>query len=93
MDQQYPEGRKRLRRLLCGVSFLTCAAMMAAVLVGYGTPYNPLWWVVMAAILIAAALGPLLLLAPIEWVIAGYRQDVGSSVVRAEGDRPPKADR
>ena len=86
MDQQYSEGRTRLRRLLCGVSFLSCAAMMAAVLIGYGTPYNPIWWGGMAAILAAAAVAPLLLVAPIEWVITGYRQDVESSAAPAERD-------
>ena len=67
------KGRKRLSILLCGLSGVSCAILMAAVLLLYGTPYNPLWWWVMAAILIAAFLLPLALVSAIEWVIDGYR--------------------
>jgi hypothetical protein len=67
------KGRKRLSILLCSLSGVSCAALMAAVLLLYGTPYNPLWWWVMAAILIAAFLLPLALVPAIEWVIDGYR--------------------
>jgi hypothetical protein len=38
----------------------------------YGTPYNPVWWWVMGAILIAAWILPRGLVAAIEWVIEGY---------------------
>jgi hypothetical protein len=48
---------------------------MAAFLLVYGTPYNPVWWWIMAAILVAAVLLPLSLVPAIEWVIAGYRSD------------------
>lgn len=66
-------GRKRLSVLLCGLSGASCAVLMAAVLLLYGTPYNPFWWWIMAAILLAAFLLPLALVAAIEWVIDGYR--------------------
>lgn len=49
-----------------------CAAAMLAVLVFYGTPYNPIWWLVMAVILIASAMVPALGAPVVEWVIAGY---------------------
>lgn len=68
-------GPKRLALLLSGSSGLACAAMMGVVLVVYGTPYNPLWWGVMAAIETAALVLPLALLPLVDWVIAGYRQD------------------
>ena len=72
---------------MCSVSFLACAAMMATVLIAYGTPYNPIWWLVMGGILAAAGLGPLLLLAPIEGVVAGYRQDWAAAAAPDEGER------
>ncbi|WP_193369814.1 hypothetical protein [Pelagibius marinus] len=69
------KGRLRLSILLCGFSGAACAVLMAAVLVFYGTPYNPLWWWIMAAILLTAFLLPLTLVSAIEWVMAGYRDD------------------
>ena len=86
MAQHHRSGRRRLGLLLCGVSFLACAAMMATVLIAYGTPYNPIWWLVMGGILAGAGLGPLLLLAPIEWVAAGYRQDWAAAAAPGEGE-------
>ena len=71
-------GRRRLIILLCGSSGITCTVLMAAILVGYGTPYNTMWWWVMAAILAAAWILPLVLVRPIEWVIAGYQADGAS---------------
>lgn len=65
-------GRKRLTVLLCGLSGVTCAAMMGVFLWLYGTPYNPVWWWIMGAILIAAWILPRALVAAIEWVIEGY---------------------
>ena len=65
-------GRQRLRLLLGAVSGGLCVFAMAAVLVFYGPPYNPLWWAVMGAILAAAFLVVPLLASPIEWVIKGY---------------------
>lgn len=72
------EGRRRLVILLCGSSGITCLVLMAGVLLFYGTPYNPMWWWVMAAILVAAAILPVILVRPIEWVIAGYREEDSS---------------
>ena len=69
------KGRRRLSALLCGLSGTSCAALLAAVLLLYGTPYNPLWWWIMAAILVAAFLLPLALVSAIEWVMEGYRDD------------------
>src|SRR3546814_7277887 len=43
------KGRRRLSLLLCGLSGTACAAAMAAFLLFYGAPYNPLWWWIMAA--------------------------------------------
>ncbi|MGF1630433.1 MAG: hypothetical protein ACFCUT_13250 [Kiloniellaceae bacterium] len=69
------KGRVRLSILLCGSSGVSCATLMAAFLVFYGTPYNPIWWGIMAAILVAAILLPLVLVPMIEWVMAGYRDE------------------
>lgn len=49
-----------------------CAAAMVVVLVFYGTPYNPMWWPVMAAILLGSAVVSALGAPIVEWVIAGY---------------------
>ena len=70
------QGPKRLGLLLsCGSGSL-CLAMMAFVLAAYGTPYNPIWWPVMAAIAVASVLVPLLVVPAVDWVIAGYRNDM-----------------
>ncbi len=66
-------GRRRLSLLLCGLSAASCILLMAGVLLFYGTPYNPLWWWIMGAIVVAAAVLPLSLVMAIEWVMAGYR--------------------
>ena len=66
-------GRKRLSLLLCSLSTISCLALMGAVVVIYGTPYNPTWWWIMGAVLFAAAILPLGLVSAIEWVIEGYR--------------------
>jgi len=68
-------GRRRLGLLLSTLGGAGCAATMALVLVVYGTPFNPLWWAVMAVILGAALAGPWALLPAVDWVIDGYRQD------------------
>lgn len=70
-------GRQRLSLLLCGLSLGACAALMALVVVVYGTPYNPVWWWIMAAILFAALVLPLALVSAIEWVMEGYRGQPG----------------
>lgn len=49
--------------------------MMAAVLIFYGEPYDPLWWWVMAAVLLAACVLPFGLVLAIEWVVKGYREE------------------
>jgi len=67
-------GRLRLTLLLCGLSGFICAAMMVAVLLLYGKPYDPMWWWVMAGILAAAVILPRGLVAAIEWVMAGYQK-------------------
>jgi hypothetical protein len=69
------KGRWRLTLLLCGLSGLSCTLLMSAVLWIYGTPYNPQWWWIMGAILIASFILPGALVRPIEWVINGYRDD------------------
>ena len=66
-------GRQRLRLLLGAISGGLCSLAMLMVLIVYGAPYDPMWWFVMAAILVAAFLGPSLLVRPIEWVIEGYQ--------------------
>jgi len=68
-------GRRRLAILLCSLSAITYLILLAAVLLFYGTPYNPLWWWVMAAALVAAAVLPAILIRPIEWVISGYTEE------------------
>ena len=67
-------GRKRLALVLCAMSGSLCTALMVIVLLVYGTPFNAIWWWVMAGILAAAWLLPIALVGPIEWVIAGYRE-------------------
>ncbi len=66
-------GRQRLRLLLGAISGGLCFLAMLMVLIVYGAPYDPMWWFVMAAILVATFLGPSLLVRPIEWVIEGYQ--------------------
>ena len=66
------EGRRRLRLVLAGIGAGACAAAMALVLVFYGTPYNPIWWAVMAAVVGGSAAVATLFAPLIEWVIAGY---------------------
>ena len=70
-------GRRRLSLVLCGLSGTSCAVLMAVVLLLYGTPYNSVWWGIMAAILLAAFILPLALVPAIEWVIDGYRNQRG----------------
>ena len=41
----------------------------------YGLPYNPVWWMVMAAILAGAAIVPVFCARAVEWVMDGYRED------------------
>ncbi len=67
------EGRRRLTLMLCGAGGLSCVLAMLAVLIFYGTPYNPMWWWVMGAVLLGAFVLPRALVPLIEWVIAGYR--------------------
>ncbi len=74
MSEHSNRGRQRLRLLLGAVSAVLCAFAMAAVLVFYGTPYDPLWWWVMGAIQVAAFFVAPLFATPIEWVIKGYQE-------------------
>ncbi|MFQ5958943.1 MAG: hypothetical protein ACE5LF_06190 [Alphaproteobacteria bacterium] len=67
------EGRRRLGLLLSGVSGGLCVLAMGAALVFLGTPWNPMWWWVMAAVLVAALVLPRALVPAVEWVIDGYR--------------------
>lgn len=67
-------GRQRLALLLCGLSVSSCLLLMAAVVLLYGAPYNPIWWWVMAAIVFASLVLPLALVRAIEWVMDGYRR-------------------
>jgi len=68
------QGRRRLRILLGATAGFLCLLLMAIVLVFYGPPYNPLWWLIMAIILIGACAITPVLARPIEWVIEGYQQ-------------------
>ena len=74
MAEEAREGRRRLRLLLCGLGGTSCAGAMLLVLLLYGPPYAGYWWGVMAAILAASFIAPLVLVPLIEWVIDGYRQ-------------------
>lgn len=69
------EGRRRFGLLFGAASGGICAVLMALVLVLYGAPYRGVWWLVMAAILVAACLVPRLLARPVEWVLEGYREE------------------
>lgn len=68
-------GRRRLRMLLSfffgGATLLT----VVLVLIGYRLPYNPIWWLVLGAIVLGAFLAPLLLVPAIEWVMEGYAEE------------------
>jgi len=68
-------GRRRLRILLGSLSGGACLVAMVLVLLLYGSPYDPIWWPVMAAVLAAACLLPSLFVPAIEWVIDGYNSD------------------
>ena len=68
----HAQGRRRLRLALSGLGGGSCAVAMVLVLVFYGTPYNPMWWAVMAAILVGCALVAALCAPLVEWIIAGY---------------------
>ncbi len=68
-------GRRRLALLLSLSGLLGCAAAMGLVLVFYGTPYNPLWWWVMGAILVVSFFLPRLLVPAVDWVRKGYDLD------------------
>lgn len=72
------EGSRRLALLLGGLGVLACAVPMGFVLLLYGRPHNPVWWVVMAAILAAVFVGPRLLMPLFEWVAEGYRRDASA---------------
>ncbi len=73
------EGRRRLKIFLSLLGGGTCAIAMALFVAVYGTPYNPSWWIVMAAILGAAFVAPRFLADPIEWIIAGYSNGAASA--------------
>ena len=66
------EGRRRLRLTLVSLSGGLCSVLMIVVLLVYGTPYNPLWWPIMAVILVAAWVGPWLIVPLLDWVLRGY---------------------
>ncbi|MFQ5467647.1 MAG: hypothetical protein ACE5DS_05865 [Kiloniellaceae bacterium] len=84
----HPVGRQRLRFLLMGLGGTSCALAMALVLVLYGTPYNPIWWWVMGAILLAACAVSGLLAPVVEWALVGYLQDRAERCAGAP-DPPP----
>ena len=76
MDQRGKSiGRRRLRILLAALGFAGCATAMALFVAFYGTPYNPVWWWIMAAVLAGATIVPPLLVPAIEWVLDGYHRD------------------
>lgn len=68
-------GRQRLQILLMGLGGGSCAVAMALVLILYGTPYNPMWWWVMGAILLAVCALSGLLAPVVEWTMDGYMRD------------------
>ena len=73
MSEHSRTGRRRLMLVLSLLGGGACLVAMGLVLVFYGTPYNPIWWWVMGAVLVAASLLSCLLAHPIEWVMRGYR--------------------
>ena len=74
MVGQRNEGQRRLALLLCGLGGASCAGAMLLVLLLYGTPHEPYWWVVMAVILATAFVAPRMLVPLFDWVIEGYRE-------------------
>ena len=68
------EGRRRFRLVSVSLSGGLCTLFMVVVLIVYGTPYNPVWWPVMAVILAASFVGPALVAPLFEWVLKGYLQ-------------------
>jgi len=73
-----------------GLGGTSCALAMALVLILYGTPYNPIWWWVMGAILLAACAVPRLLAPVVEWTLDGYLQDRAER--RADPPDPPASE-
>ena len=71
-------GRRRLRLLLSFLFGGLTTFAIVIVLAGYKLPYDPIWWLALGLIAMAAFLAPLLLVPAIEWVMRGYAQDDGS---------------
>ncbi|MCZ6860760.1 MAG: hypothetical protein O7I42_10875 [Alphaproteobacteria bacterium] len=69
------KGSRRLRILSSLAGGGLCAISLAMVLVFYGMPYDPIWWLVMALIILASFVVPCFFVRPIEWVIEGYLAD------------------
>ena len=69
------EGRRRLRVFLSFLFGGPATLVVVLVLIGYKTPYNPIWWLVLGVIVLGAFLAPLLLVPAIEWVMKGYAEE------------------
>ena len=69
-------GPRRLGLVLSLLGGGHCALLMGLVLLIYGVPHNPVWWAIMAIILVGAVAGPHGLLPVVDWVIDGYRRDL-----------------
>ena len=72
MTMNLVEGRRRLRLLLNGLCGGFCVVGLAAVLVLYGSPYNPIWWAILAALAAASFVVPGLCVPLFEWALKGY---------------------
>lgn len=79
-----PQGTRRLRIALAAGFLAGLLAALALILVLYGAPYWRGWWVVIAAILVAAVPGGILVAHLVEWVVAGYRVDAEASAAPRE---------
>jgi len=76
-DAALREGRRRLRLLLGCLGAAGSAGAMVLVLGLYGPPYNPIWWAVMAAILLASGVISGLCAPLVEWAAKGYLERDG----------------
>lgn len=80
------QGTRRLRIVLSAGSLAGLLVALALILVLYGAPYWRGWWLVIAAILLAAVPGGIVVAHLVEWVVAGYR--VGAEASAGLRDSP-----
>ncbi len=66
------DGRRRLSIFVGTICGAGSMITMALVIIIYGAPYDPIWWAVMAAILVVCCLLGRIIAPAVEWVLEGY---------------------